>query len=854
MCAVKLGEAIVYLTGNQEGIKKSLQETEKETTTWAGGLAGKVTKFLGGAVLGGVAAIGTAVVGAGAAAFAAGMQYDEAMDTIATSTGKTGDELAGLEGDFKAVFTSIPTDAGPAADVIGELNRRLGITGPTLQDASAAVLEMSRLLGGDAKTNAALLTRVMGDWGVANEDAAGTLDKIFKASQETGVGVEGLMQKVVNFGSPLRLMGFTLDESIALFAKWEQEGVNAELVMGSLRIAAGKFADQGVDLQQGLKDTIAQIEGMDDASAALALGMDVFGARAGPDMVAAIREGRFSIGDLMKAMEDSEGAIQKTADATADFPEKLQVLKNTATTALAPMGLAFMDVATTVVERLAPVLTDLVPIIETVAGVVVSLVDGLLAGIGPAGDWSQLWQTLTDLLGAKVVKSIQDVLAWFQQIPAWWNASGRPVFDAIVGFVQENLQPILAGLAGALAAIVVPAFIAWAGAAASAAAATIVAMAPVLLPIAAIGAAVGLLVAAWKNNWGGIQEKTQAVVTWIKGQIFAFLHTIAVWWDENGEQIISTVTKLWDTVSGAFNDALEWIKGAVSAFIGTVKAWWEEWGGHIELIFRRAWYIVLDIFKAVTGVISSVFQAFVSLFKGDWEGFVGKIAEAWDKLWYNAQNAFDNFKVIIEAAFGLIKGNLEKIWEGLKTKLEETWSGLWEKIKSTYEEKKEELITLVKELPGKIISFFTETDWTEIGKGIIDGVAKGITDAVGTIKDAARKAAQKALDAAREFLGISSPSAVAADQIGAPFAQGIGVGVQDAMRGVQQSLQFNLADLVRALQPGEVPQFAMAASHVAPGASYSINITYVDQRPVEGPAKVAQLAADLEWQMRMGTA
>jgi hypothetical protein len=30
---------------------------------------------------------------------------------------------------------------------------------------------------------------------------------------------------------------------------------------------------------------------MDDASAALAKGMEIFGARAGPDMVAAIREG-----------------------------------------------------------------------------------------------------------------------------------------------------------------------------------------------------------------------------------------------------------------------------------------------------------------------------------------------------------------------------------------------------------------------------------------------------------------------------------------------------------------------------------------------------------------------------------
>lgn len=49
------------------------------------------------------------------------------------------------------------------------------------------------------------------------------------------------------------------------------------------------------------------------------------------------------------------------------------------------------------------------------------------------------------------------------------------------------------------------------------AASLIAALGPILLPIIAIGAAVGLLAIAWSNNWGDIQGKTKAAVDFIMG-------------------------------------------------------------------------------------------------------------------------------------------------------------------------------------------------------------------------------------------------------------------------------------------------------------------------------------------------
>ena len=392
MAEENLGRAVLALTTDDKGLDKGLDAAERKTEGWAGRVGGVLKGGLlvgAGVVAAGFATVGAAIAGVGKAAFDAGKNFDEAFDTIRIGTGKTGAAMDGLKDDFRNVFGSLPTDSKTAADAISELNKRTGMTGDTLRDTAKPLIEMSRLLGGDATTNAALLTRVMGDWGIANKDAAGTLDKLFVADQKTGVSVESLTGNLVKFGAPLRLMGFSLDESIALLSKWEKEGVNTELVMGSLRIAAGKFAKEGKPLKDSLMSTFDQIKKNTNATAALALGMDVFGARAGPDMVAAIREGRFALGDLEKALGSAGGAILATGKATEDFPEKLLRMKNKALLVLEPLGSSMLDILSGMFDNLGPAFDKVLSMLSSpqVQAGMASFAASLAKGIGDAINW-----------------------------------------------------------------------------------------------------------------------------------------------------------------------------------------------------------------------------------------------------------------------------------------------------------------------------------------------------------------------------------------------------------------------------------------------------------------------------------
>lgn len=420
----KLGVGYVPIRADLEPLDKDLKKAASAIESRLLGVWGKVAGALKRV------AVAAGIAGVGAAVMKAAGDIDAAYDTIRVSTGKTGAELAQLQQEFKDVYRNVPADAEQAAAVIAEVDKRLGLEGMQLRNVSANVLNMSRILGTDAVQSTGLLARVVGDWGVANGDVSETLDKVFKASQLTGVGVDQLMQKVVQFGSPMRLMGFNLDDAIALFAKWEKEGVNSELVMSSLRIAAGKFASEGRPLRESLLGTFEAIQKNKDASAALALGMETFGARAGPDMVAAIREGRFAVDDLTAALADADMAIEDAVLDTEDWPEKLKILRNKVTTAVAPIGLVLMDLAGKGLDKLILAFSYLEPHVDAFGDLLATATEH---GLGSY----QMLMKVQKVLGGKAVRALRTVLATGKKVTGWVK-DGISLFRALIGQVDEG--------------------------------------------------------------------------------------------------------------------------------------------------------------------------------------------------------------------------------------------------------------------------------------------------------------------------------------------------------------------------------------------------------------------------------
>ena len=170
-----------------------------DTSSFDQGLDGLLGKFapIGGAAAAAAATAVAAIAGIGLAVLHFGGQFDDAFDSIRVGTGATGSALAGLEGDFKAVVSSVPTDFASASSAITDLNRRLGVTGQPLRKLSEQFLELSRLTGSDVSENVRLGTRLFGDWSIASKDQAGALDEVFRWAHELGPRVPPRMELMV---------------------------------------------------------------------------------------------------------------------------------------------------------------------------------------------------------------------------------------------------------------------------------------------------------------------------------------------------------------------------------------------------------------------------------------------------------------------------------------------------------------------------------------------------------------------------------------------------------------------------------------------------------------------------------
>ncbi len=445
----KLGTAVVPIKAKLDELKKGFAEAKDEAEKAADGIGSKFSSALKVGMLGAAGA----VVGLGALALKVGSEFDEAYDTIRAGTGATGEALKGLQDDFKAVVKDIPTDFGVAGQVLADLNTRTGQTGQSLQALSKNILEMSRITKTDANSNVAAATRLFGDWSVATEDQAATLDEVFRASQSTGIGVDSLMQKVVQFGAPLRNMGFSLEDSMAMLGKWEKEGVNSELVLGSLRIAAGKFANAGVPLKKGLQDTIKEIKNMTDSSAALALGMEVFGARAGPDMTAAIREGRFEYEDYVNAIENGGDTILGVARETEDAGEKWKRTMNRMKVAMEPVAMKAMDLANVAMDAIGVAIETLMPLIISLAGwlgdrlgpVVKRVGDVWRNNLEPAlrGVWAFIDKNVLPILKTLWEEGLKNIGDAAQTVARFWNNDLKPALEKVWDFISVHLVPAL---------------------------------------------------------------------------------------------------------------------------------------------------------------------------------------------------------------------------------------------------------------------------------------------------------------------------------------------------------------------------------------------------------------------------
>lgn len=445
---VKIGADTSDLTN---GLKSGLDDAVASL-----GAFGSAATLVGGAAVAALAAVG-------AAAFKVGTDFEEATATLRAGTGATGQALEDLKVSAANVFGQVPASIQEVSAAMADLATVTGLTGEPLERLTKQFLDLKDLPAGFSG-DVTKLTRVFGDWSVATENQSNTLDFLFKTSQSTAVGVDQLADTVVQFGAPLRQLGFDLEQSVALIGRFGKEGVNTETVFSGLRFALGQFAKAGLDAKDAFAATVQAIKDAESPAEATGIAFKVFGQRAANDMAAAIREGRFEIDEFVGVLNASTETIATADDATETLGEKFSVLGNRVSLLLEPLGSFLVDALTSVVDIISNAFN---PAAEGAAGAFASIneflqpvIQSMTQALGPAFEFIsglaislgaaiidlnvQAYAPLLDILG-KVAYFIRDVVVFhFEKMAEGIDliVKGLRLIPGVASLVDSGLEKI----------------------------------------------------------------------------------------------------------------------------------------------------------------------------------------------------------------------------------------------------------------------------------------------------------------------------------------------------------------------------------------------------------------------------
>lgn len=498
---VELATAWVRLVPTVEGITEQISK-EFGPSEQVGGDAGKKAgaawaSQLKGAI--GVAAIGTAVVGAFKGLYEVGAVFDDVTDTIRVGTGAQGEALDGLVQVAKNVGTSVPASFDQIGSTVADLNTRLGLSGETLTTVAAQYLEAGRMLGQDVDINST--TAAFNAFRIEGDSVSAAMDTLFQVSQATGVGMNELASGVQSVAPALQNLGFSFEDSVALLGSLDKAGLNSQQVMASLSKGLVTLAKDGEEPQAAFERVTGEIQAFVDegnTAAALDLASQVFGTRGASQFIGALQSGVVNLEDMQAAVGATGDTILGVGAETADAAEQWQMLKNKALDALEPIGsalftalgdglswvnslldgadfsafgelLGFMSPLSIMFQAIQPllpsimavlgpalqsVMTAMLPVLQTVVGVFSELLATVLPPLLP------IITMLADLIGQVLLAVTPLLPPLMTLIEAIFPVLGAvvtalmPIFEGIVNMLSTILIPVVNMLVDVLAGVI----------------------------------------------------------------------------------------------------------------------------------------------------------------------------------------------------------------------------------------------------------------------------------------------------------------------------------------------------------------------------------------------------------------
>lgn len=473
------------------------------------------------------------------------------------------------------------------------------------------------------------------------------------------------------------------------------------------------------------------------------------------------------LADMAQKFEDWSATIAQS-DGFKKFieyvqengPKLIQLLGNiiniiiNVATAMSPFAAAVLDVANAMTDFIAK-LTEAHPSIGIMLGLIATLA-GIFMTLGPP------------IMGAI------DFIGKFVRV---LTGAGTAIEGLTA--IGSGLMTALEGLGAAFLAL----------------------DAPILLIIGAVAAVVAILVWLWNTN-DSVRDALTNAWDVISTTIGGAIQSVIDWFMQLYDNIMQTIEPL-IPIFQQFGDFINQILGVVvvQAINFLVEA------------FKGLWLAVSVIFTAIGAIVSSVIQiivglftAFIQLITGDFSGALQTLQNTFtnvlNTIWGAVQSIFSQISNFIFASLNSILGtsisSWSQIWSSTTQFLSQIWSSVtswfsrvassvgngmrqaWSHVVSVGSQWVSAIVNAMSNFVSSVISGFSNavsqvqggmqrayrtivnfvSQFASAGMDLMRGLVRGIMNGMKWVVDAARNVARSAVNAAKNALGIHSPSRV----------------------------------------------------------------------------------------------
>lgn len=318
------------------------------------------------------------------------------------------------------------------------------------------------------------------------------------------------------------------------------------------------------------------------------------------------------------------------------------------------------------------------------------------------------------------------------------------------------------------------------------------------------------------------------------GEVFAEIVTDLVEW---GQQMLSNASMAMSNMLSQVNSIIQELPGKI----------WTHLVNAVNKVIAWGQQMLSNASTAMSNMLSQVSSIIQELPGKIWTHLVNAVNKvvAWgQQMVSNASTAASNMLSKVSSTLQQLPG---KVWDYLSQAAQKvvTWgTQLAQKGAAAATQLFNSIVNGLSSLPSKM---------AEIGSNIVSGIWNGISSGWNWLTNKVSSLANSLLDAAKDALGINSPSKEFADEVGRWIMPGVGKGLDKSMPATLKDMKAKAGELVSAMRAemsASVGQLSVGASHAAglrmAGAGTTV---YNDNRmeqsntynvPVATPSEVAK--------------